>query len=234
MKASGPTALRVCLDYLWFTGGVTTGSRVQLNWGSHPKHSMKSNSEWTVDINKDGWQIFTSYYCTGARAKIAKIQRLPSWHRDWICTPGTGWWSPGIPNSKHNLNKRKMYCRKWKKRGGRVCCDPYCSLPPGEWFMFCLSLRELSCPSISISSQWKEHAFWALGGGQLGDWRPSRKGDLQLVCGTLTSRHSRREKKKELSETLSNNDFYKISERGFILCKLNAKLRLTVFSPLLF
>lgn len=115
MKASGPTALRVCLDYLWFTGGVTTGSRVQLNWGSHPKHSMKSNSEWTVDINKDGWQIFTSYYSTGARAKIAKKQRLPSWHCDWICTPGTGWWSLGIPNSKHNLNKHKMYCGKWKK-----------------------------------------------------------------------------------------------------------------------
>lgn len=51
-----------------------------------------------------------------------------------------------------------------------------------------------------------------------------KKGDLQLVCGRLTSQHSRMEKKKELSETLSNNDFYKISKGGFILWKLNAEL----------
>lgn len=113
------------------------------------------------------------------------------------------------------------------KKGRRVCCDPRCSLPQGEWFIFWLSFRELSCPSISISSQWKEHAFRALGGSQWGDWGPSRKGDLPLVCGRLTSQHSRIEKKRELSETLSNNDFYKISKRGFILCKLNAELWLT-------
>lgn len=186
---------------------------------------MKSNSEWTVDINKDEWQIFTSYYCTGARAKIAKIRRLPSWHRDWIYTVRTEWWSSSIPNI--NLHRCKMYCGKWRKKGRRVCCDPRCSLPQGEWFIFWLSFRELSCPSISISSQWKEHAFRALGGSQWGDWGPSRKGDLPLVCGRLTSQHSRIEKKRELSETLSNNDFYKISKEGFILCKLNAELWLT-------
>lgn len=60
---------------------------------------------------------------------------------------------------------------------------------------------------------------WQLGGQQ--------KVDLQLVCGRLTSRHSRRgrtEQKEELSESLSNNDFYKISKGEFILCKINAKL----------
>lgn len=135
---------------------------------------MNSNREWTVDINKDRRQVFTSYYCTNAWLKIAKIRRLPSWNPDLICAVGTGWWSCSIPSSKHNLNRHKMYSTKKKKKEGRVCCDPCCCLP-GDWFMFWLSFRELSHPSIFMSALWKEHAFWALGGSQFGSWGPGRK-----------------------------------------------------------
>lgn len=68
-----------------------------------------------------------------------------------------------------------------------------------------------------MSLGWKP--VWQLGARQ--------KVDLQLVCGRLTSQHSRRdrtEKKEELSESLSNNDFYKISNGEFILWEINAKL----------
>lgn len=139
MKASGPTAHWVCLDYLWFTGGVTTGSRVQLNWGSHPKHSMKSNWEWTVDINKDGRQVFTSYYCTDAWANIVKIRRLTSLHCDLICT----YWARVLKfqYSQQQAQSKQMQnvlCKgeKEKKIGGRVSCDPWCACRQGSDLCF--------------------------------------------------------------------------------------------------
>lgn len=192
---------------------------------------MKANPEWTVDINKDGRQVFTSYYCTDAWAKIAKIRRLPSWHHDLICAVGTGWWSFSIPSSKHNLNRHKMYLGKKKEEGSVVTRAAAC-----QGTDLCLDYVLESChvhPSLyPLYGRNMHFELWVEAslavGGPAESWFT-----VGLWKTSITAQQVGQDREEELSESLSNNDFYKISKGEFILWKINAKLWKTGFLFLL-